>query len=273
MVWPDGMQRYAAVIEYHGGCFQGFQKQASTSNTVQALLEGALSMVANHPVTLVCAGRTDAGVHAARQVIHFDSPALRPVRAWIQGVNTKLPASIRVLACCPVSELFHARFAARARSYRYVTLVAPVPSAVLAGLVTWKKESLDVTAMRAAARHLLGEHDFSAFRASQCQAKNPVRTLLDIEVYQAGSFVIAEVRANAFLHHMVRNIMGALFEIGRGARGVEWMQLVLESRDRKINAATAPASGLYLVDVEYPPGFPLPNVTSGHEMMFGIGTR
>lgn len=273
MIWPDGMQRYAAVIEYHGGSFQGFQKQASTANTVQAWLEDALSAVADHPVTLVCAGRTDAGVHAARQVVHFDTPAQRPVRAWVQGVNTKLPTAIRVLSCCPVSKLFHARFAAQSRAYRYVTLVSAVPSAVLSGLVTWKKESLDVAVMANAARHLLGEHDFSAFRASQCQAKNPIRTLSGIQVYQNGHFVITEVRANAFLHHMVRNIMGALFEIGRGAKTDEWMHAVLESRDRRLNAATAPAAGLYLVDVEYPPEFQLPIVPTGHEMLFGTGTR
>ncbi len=266
---PPGTERRAAIVEYHGGRFQGFQKQASTANTVQAFLETALSKVANSEVTLVCAGRTDAGVHASHQVIHFDTAAVRPDKAWIQGVNLYLPRSIRILECRPVPGNFHARFSAVNRSYRYVTLISRVPSALLDGLVTWRRDSLDIEQMIDAASCLLGEHDFSAFRASQCQAKNPVRRLEQLNVIMRDGFLLTEVRANAFLHHMVRNIMGVLFEVGRGAKPAYWAAEVLAGRDRTRAAATAPADGLYLTGVGYPPEFDLPGVAPGPVFLSG----
>ncbi len=262
MELPPGVERRAAIVEYHGGRFQGFQKQASTANTIQTCLEAALSKVANTEVTLVCAGRTDAGVHAGHQVIHFDTAAVRPDKAWVQGVNLYLPRSIRILWSQSVSGDFHARFCAVNRSYRYVTLTSKVPSALLDGLVTWRRDDLDVEQMSVAAASLLGEHDFSAFRASQCQAKNPVRRLEQLRIERRGGFLVTEVRANAFLHHMVRNIMGVLFEVGRGARPAQWAAEVLAGRDRTQAAATAPAAGLYLAGVGYPPEFELPGVAA-----------
>lgn len=263
MALPLGTERRAAIVEYHGGRFQGFQKQASTANTVQANLEAALSRVANTGVTLVCAGRTDAGVHACHQVIHFDTTAVRPDKAWIQGVNLYLPRNIRILWSEAVPGSFHARFSALHRSYCYVTRISRVPSALLDGLVTWRRDALDVAQMADAAAILLGEHDFSAFRASQCQAKNPVRRLERLDVALRGDFLVTEVRANAFLHHMVRNIMGVLFEVGRGAKPASWVVEVLAGRDRTRAAATAPADGLYLTGVGYPPEFDLPAAPSG----------
>lgn len=260
---PAHMNRYALVLEYSGSAFRGFQKQATTDRTVQAALEAALSRIAAEPVTLVCAGRTDAGVHACQQVVHFDCSARRPDRAWVQGTNTHLPASVRVRHCQPVDWAFHARFSATARTYRYLTLPAAVPSAHLHGLVTWCRFGLDLQRMRQAAELLLGEHDFSSFRSSQCQAKSPQRHLMSLQLTQAGEFLVAEVKANAFLHHMVRNIMGALFEVGRGGKTPQWLREVLEARDRRLNAATAPADGLYLVGVDYPPQFGIPSKPSG----------
>lgn len=260
---PDGVSRWALVIEYDGSIFQGFQRQASAKSTVQAELEAALSAVANESITLVCAGRTDAGVHATQQVVHFDTRAVRVDKAWVEGVNTHLPMTIRVVAARPVVERFHARFSAQARTYRYITYCSRVRPAILGRAVTWLKSPLCVGSMRQASRCLLGEHDFSAFRSSQCQAHNPVRTVQHLELFASESWVIMEIRANAFLHHMVRNIMGSLFEVGRGAKAVEWLADVLNTRDRTRAAATAPAAGLYFVGVEYPDEFGLATGPSG----------
>lgn len=253
---PKQMGRIAAVIEYNGASFRGFQKQASTANTVQGHLEQALSRIANESVTLVCAGRTDAGVHATQQVIHFDTSAERPNKAWVAGVNTQLPKTIRVKHALPVDFSFHARFCALARTYRYITSLQTLPSALLNGLATWQKYSLNLEQMQAAAQLLVGEHDFSAFRASQCQAKSPVRRVEYIKLLAKGELLVMEIKANAFLHHMVRNTMGALFEVGRGAKPVDWIAEVLASRDRSQNASTAPPDGLYFVGVDYPEQYP-----------------
>ncbi|AOS98606.1 tRNA pseudouridine synthase A [Microbulbifer aggregans] len=255
---PEGLRRVALGVEYCGARLHGFQKQKSAANTVQAWLERALSTIAAEPVTLVCAGRTDAGVHATGQVIHFDTRAERPDRAWVQGVNTKLPDEVRVRWATEVPAQFHARFSARARSYRYLIHSAPTRSAHCASEVTWTQHGLDIDAMRAGAAFLVGRHDFTSFRASQCQAKSPVRELTRLDIAPVGQLIVLEVSANAFLHHMVRNITGALMAVGRGERPPEWIGEVLEARDRTVAGVTAPPYGLYLVDVQYPAEFELP---------------
>ncbi|WP_075188006.1 tRNA pseudouridine(38-40) synthase TruA [Teredinibacter haidensis] len=255
---PEGIVRVAAGLAYSGTELHGFQKQASTEHTVQEHLERALSYVADENITLVCAGRTDAGVHATGQVVHFDTLAQRPLRAWVQGVNTQLPDDIRVLWAENVSLDFHARFRALSRTYRYVIHSAGVRSPVLKKQVTWTNDCLDINTMRDGAQSLVGEHDFSAFRASQCQAKSPVRTIERIRFQVVGELIIMEVRANAFLHHMVRNLVGSLLEVGSGRKPTTWIKELLEGRDRTRAAATAAPHGLYLVAVEYPQGFKLP---------------
>lgn len=258
MALPDGICRYALVVEYSGTEYQGFQRQASARRTVQGELEKALSLIAAQPVTLVCAGRTDAGVHASHQVVHFDCSANRDEKAWIEGANTKLPESIRVRWAQKVQGEFHARFSALSRTYRYFTYTDRTRSAFLPFNATWLRGQLNVEAMQTAAQHLLGEHDFSSFRASQCQAHSPVRSIESIEISSTGPFIVMEIKANAFLHHMVRNIMGSLYEVGRGLKQSDWMAELLNLRDRNSAAPTAAPHGLYLVGVEYPEDFGVP---------------
>jgi len=260
---PAGVRRIALGVEYCGARLHGFQKQKSAAATVQAHLEQALSTIAAEPVTLVCAGRTDAGVHATCQVIHFDTSAQRPARAWVQGVNTKLPDSVRVQWAKEVPAQFHARFSARARSYRYLIHSAPVRSAQAASEVTWTQHGLDLDAMRAGSQYLIGEHDFTSYRASQCQAKSPVREITRLDIARVGQLIVLEISANAFLHHMVRNITGVLIAVGRGEREPVWVQEVLQARDRTVAGVTAPPFGLYLVDVQYPQEFALPKSEPG----------
>ncbi|WHI50043.1 tRNA pseudouridine(38-40) synthase TruA [Microbulbifer sp. MLAF003] len=260
---PDGLRRFALGVEYCGARLHGFQKQKSAAETVQAHLERALSIIAAEPITLVCAGRTDAGVHATNQVIHFDTHAQRPERAWIQGVNTKLPDSVRVRWCRKMLPQFHARFSAHARSYRYLIHSAPTRSAHSAAEVTWTQHSLDLGAMREGANYLIGRHDFTSFRASQCQAKSPVREITRLDVARVGQLIVLEVSANAFLHHMVRNITGVLMAVGRGERAPIWVKEVLDQRDRSAGGVTAPPFGLYLVNVQYPREFQLPQCEPG----------
>lgn len=260
---PEGLHRIALGVEYCGARLHGFQKQKSAAETVQAHLEKALSAIAAEPVTLVCAGRTDAGVHATGQVIHFDTRAQRPERAWVQGVNTKLPDAVRVRWAKEVPAQFHARFSARARSYRYLIHSAPTRSAQAASEVTWTQHPLEIDAMREASQHLIGTHDFTSYRATQCQAKSPVREIARLDIARVGQLIVLEISANAFLHHMVRNITGVLMAIGRGEREPEWAGEVLEARDRSAGGVTAPPFGLYLVDVQYPPEFNLPAFEPG----------
>jgi tRNA pseudouridine38-40 synthase len=243
--------RVACAVEYDGAGFSGWQRQERV-RSVQAVVEQALSFVADHPVQVSCAGRTDAGVHATWQVIHFDTEARRSERSWLLGANARLPADVRLLQVQVVDAGFHARFSAQARRYRYVILNRDVPSALLRQRVVWEHRALDEMLMQSAARYLVGEHDFSSFRAVACQAKSPVRTVHRLEVSRRGEMLYLDVEANAFLHHMVRNIAGVLMTVGRGARPVEWAGEVLQHRDRTRGGVTAPAGGLYLVGVRYP---------------------
>jgi tRNA pseudouridine38-40 synthase len=249
--------RIAVGIEYDGSAYAGWQTQPSVP-TLQQITEGALARIAAGPVQLTCAGRTDAGVHALGQVAHFDTNARRTSRAWVLGANTELPADVNVSWAVPVAAHFHARYSAEARTYRYVILNRLARSALAASRAAWIHRALDHERMAEAAQLLLGEHDFSAFRAAECQAKSPVRRLERLEVARRGDWLYIEATANAFLHHMVRNIAGLLIAIGKGKAPVAWAQEVLLGRDRRRAAATAPAAGLYLLAVRYPAAFALP---------------
>jgi tRNA pseudouridine38-40 synthase len=257
-VFPESKMRYALGIEYDGTDFLGWQR-LSDGASVQAAVEKALSFVADHPVEVTCAGRTDSGVHAAMQVIHFDSDAPRSDYAWLMGGNSNLPASVAILWVQPVAADFHARFSARARRYRYRLLNRRVRAALEARSVAWERHRLDADAMQAAAQRLQGEHDFSAFRTVQCQAPSPVRTLHSINVARQGDEVIIEVQANAFLHHMVRNIVGSLILVGRAERDGDWLEAVLAGRDRSAAGPTAPAGGLTFLGPLYPAPWQLPS--------------
>jgi tRNA pseudouridine38-40 synthase len=250
--WPEAMHRIASVVEYDGYNYQGFQRQVSARITVQGELEKALSNVANEAITLSCAGRTDAGVHATRQVIHFDTSAERPDKAWREGVNTQLPDAIRIRWAEEVSPKFHARFCAKARTYRYIMICSEVRPAILRTHVSWCRYHLDLDLMQRGANYLVGEHDFSSFRARLCQAASPVRHIRHIRLWKHGDFIVMEIKATAFLYNMVRNIMGSLIEVGRGAKPPEWLVEVLAKRTRSAAATTAAATGLYFVGVDYP---------------------
>jgi len=243
--------RIAAIIEYDGSGFCGWQLQDG-ERTVQGCVEEALGKVANEAVRVVTAGRTDAGVHACAQVIHFDTNAVRSDHAWLRGTNSNLPPEVALLWVGKVAPEFHARFSATGREYRYVIFNRAARPTFLARRVTHGYRTLDVTRMRAAARHLIGTHDFSSYRAVQCQAKSPVRDLRRLEVERRGDIVILTAAANAFLHHMVRNLAGVLMAIGAGDKPPEWAREVLEARDRTLGGITASAEGLYLTAVEYP---------------------
>lgn len=255
---PVARQRIALGVEYNGSLFSGYQLQSQGTRTVQGELEKALSKVANETIRLTCAGRTDTGVHATGQVVHFDSSVQRELKAWVMGGNTNLPRDISIHWARQVDESFSARFSAVSRSYRYILFNRKVRSAVFQHNVAWSFELLDEIAMHDAAQLLLGEHDFSAFRASQCQANHAIREMQKISVKRQADFVILDIKANAFLHHMVRNIMGTLMVIGRGEQPVEWMRTILQGLDRKRAGMTASAAGLYLVNVEYPEKHGLP---------------
>jgi tRNA pseudouridine38-40 synthase len=244
-------------IEYDGVGFHGWQSQPH-GNTVQDALENALSEVAGERVRLTCAGRTDAGVHALAQVAHFDCSAERPDNAWVRGTNAYLPESVAVRWAQPVDGEFHARFAARSRSYRYVLYNHPVRQAISARHVGWYHRPLDLANMKEAAAALLGEHDFSAFRSSECQAKTPVRHMESASVRRHGSYIIFDFTANAFLHHMIRNLVGCLVYIGKGKHPPQWLAELIAARDRRLAAPTFAADGLYLSGVRYEPRWALP---------------
>jgi tRNA pseudouridine38-40 synthase len=251
------MARIALGIEYDGSAFCGWQTQAD-GRAVQDAVERALTEIAGHAVATICAGRTDAGVHALAQVVHFDSEAVRPQSAWLRGVNGLLPDAVAVLWAQPVADEFHARYRAVERRYRYLIMDQPVRPALNRRHVGWIHQSLDIESMRAAALHLLGEHDFSAFRSSECQAKSPVRELRRLDIARRGDYVVFDLAANAFLHHMVRNIVGSLAYVGAGRRPPQWLGDLLTGRDRAKAAPTISAAGLYLAGVSYDEKFELP---------------
>ena len=242
----------------------GWQSQAE-GQTVQDTLQSALRQIAGEPISIIAAGRTDTGVHALEQVVHFDTTATRPVTAWLRGVNSLLPGSIAVLWAHPVPDEFHARFSAHVRSYRYLLLNRATRSAIHAGKVGWFHTPLDVAAMQAAALHLLGEHDFSAFRAAECQAKSPLKHLQQLDISRQGEMLVFDVSADAFLHHMVRNIVGCLVYVGKGKYPPDWLADVLAGRERSFAAPTFAPDGLYLRHIKYEAKWGLPQM--GNDMM------
>jgi tRNA pseudouridine38-40 synthase len=264
------LKRIALGIQYDGTPWHGWQTQAG-GGTVQDTLEAALKRFALTGIATTCACRTDAGVHAQEQVVHFDTELDREIFSWVRGVNAFLPPSIAVRWACPVAsdvgagaveDTFHARFSATARSYHYVLYNHPVRSPLLAGKAGWVFRPLQVELMREAARHLLGMHDFSAFRAAECQARSPVRTMHDIRIERSGDLIVFTLKANAFLHHMVRNIVGALIAVGNGKQPPQWLNELLASRDRSRAAPTFMPDGLYLANVEYDAKWGLPQEAS-----------
>jgi tRNA pseudouridine38-40 synthase len=259
------MARYALGVEYDGSGFSGWQRLEARGGTrraeatVQAAVEDALSFVAGHPVDVICAGRTDAGVHAACQVVHFDTAAVRQPRGWVLGATTQLPPAVCMLWCVPVDERFHARFSARARRYRYRILNRAVRPALEHQYLSWERRPLDAGTMHRAAQALVGEHDFSAFRAAQCQANHARRQVHRIAVRRMGDVVEVDVQANAFLHHMVRNIVGSLLPVGRGEQPEDWPERLLAGRDRTVAGPTATPGGLLFVGPLYPAECRLPD--------------
>ena len=242
--------RVALGVEYDGCSFNGWQSQAN-GRTVQDTLQNALGLISGEAVSITAAGRTDAGVHALEQVIHFDTEVHRPLTAWVRGANTLLPDSVAVLWAHPVPDGFHARFSAQGRSYRYVLINRSTRLAVHTGKAGWYHSPLDIAAMQEAAQFLTGKHDFSAFRAAQCQAKSPVKNLYQLDIHSEGEMIVFDLSADAFLHHMVRNMAGTLLEVGRGSILPDEFLELFTRRDRNLAGFTAPAHGLVLVKVRY----------------------
>lgn len=249
--------RIALGIEYDGSPFCGWQTQPEHCG-VQDFLEKALAQLTQHEVGVVAAGRTDTGVHALSQVVHFDTSTERPLTAWVRGVNAHLPASVRVLWAHPVNEEFHARFSARGRHYQFVLHNHPVASAVMANKASWFHLPLDFEKMAEAIKFLEGEHDFSAFRAAECQAKSPIRTIYQAQLHKRGDFLVFDFSGNAFLHHQVRNMVGALIYVGKGSFEPHYIQALLQQRDRTLSPPTFSPDGLYLTGVDYESQWGLP---------------
>lgn len=253
------MYKVALGIEYDGTAYCGWQRQ-SHSPSVQQQVETAISFVANHPVELVCAGRTDTGVHACQQVVHFETDSFRSARAWMLGANTQLPRDIRILWMREMETEFHARFSALARSYRYIILNSNTPTALFHNKVCWQHQLLDSDKMYQAAQQLVGKHDFTSFRAVGCQAKSAIREVQYINIKRHNELIFIDIKANAFLHHMVRNISGSLIAVGKGEYPPEWIADVLNARDRRLAGITAVAGGLYFMQPYYPEQFELPSL-------------
>lgn len=266
------MMRIALGVEYDGSRFHGWQTQQAGVRTVQLMLEKALSRVANEPVSVVCAGRTDTGVHATGQVVHFDTMASRPDHGWVMGANIHLPQDVSVLWARQVPDSFHARFSATGRTYRYWIINRLSRPAVMAGRVTWIHRPLDAERMHRAGQALLGKHDFTSYRTVHCQAKHPVRTLHSLQVERHGELVCIEVHADGFLHHMVRNIAGVLIAIGTGEQAETWAAEVLMHKDRTRGGVTAAPDGLYFHRVDYPLAFGLDSLLSanGGKFFFSV---
>jgi len=261
------MTKYVACIEYNGTAYCGWQR-LSHAPSVQEEVEKSLSLVANHDINLTCAGRTDSGVHGLGQIVHFESDADRNEKSWRMGCNTNLPDDIALRWIKPIENNFHARFSALSRRYRYIILNRQTRPALLNKKVCWYRNSLDEKLMNDAVKYLLGENDFSSFRASGCQAKHAMRELQNISVTREGEYVYIDIVANAFLHHMVRNIVGSLFDIGTGLKSPSWFGELLLIKDRTQAGITAPACGLYFVSVKYPAEFQLP--TDAEPPFYGL---
>lgn len=263
------MPRIALGLAYDGSAWQGWQTQPH-GQTVQDKFETALGRFSGSgtPLATVCAGRTDTGVHAAMQVVHLDTELDRRDESWVRGVNAFLPDGIAVQWAQTVPDDFHARFSARSRTYIYVLWRGRVRPALWAGRAGWCFQPLDLDAMRQAAQALLGEHDFSSFRSAQCQARHPVRTLHRLDIEERGPFVVITLRANAFLHHMVRNLVGALLQVGQGREPAAWLAQLLQARDRRLGAPTFMADGLYLSAIEYAEGYALPALDGGATLLW-----
>ncbi|MBL4260043.1 tRNA pseudouridine(38-40) synthase TruA [Vibrio fluvialis] len=254
--------RIALGIEYDGTQYYGWQRQREVKS-VQEELEKALTVIANHPVEVQCAGRTDAGVHGTGQVVHFDTTATRKIVAWSMGANANLPKNIAVRWAKEVPDEFHARFSATARRYRYVIYNHMFRPGIMSSGVSHYHGELDVERMHRAGQFLLGENDFTSFRAVHCQSRSPWRNIMHLNVTRHERYIVIDIKANAFVHHMVRNITGSLIAVGRGEQEPEWIQWLLEAKDRRLAGATAKAEGLYLVDVDYPEVFDLPKAPLG----------
>jgi tRNA pseudouridine38-40 synthase len=254
--------RIALVLEYDGSRYHGWQAQTGL-HTVQQAVEHALSKVADCPISVVCAGRTDTGVHATNQVLHFDTDKVRHIRAWIHGVNSFLPKDICVKWGKELSEEFHARYSASSRRYRYLIYNGAIRPALWRSNITWQYRQLDHRLMHQAAQVLLGENDFTSFRSVECQSNTPMRNVHQLQVDRKGDLVIVDITANAFLHHMVRNIAGVLIAVGSGKYPISWVGEVLSAKDRRLGAETAPAYGLYLVQVSYPQEFSIVEQSPG----------
>ena len=257
------MQRFAIGIEFCGSQYRGWQTQQTGVPSVQLTVEQVLSRIANHAVAVHAAGRTDAGVHATNMIAHFDSHALRPERGWLMGANSQLPKDIAIQWIQAVNDDFHARFKAVARRYRYVIYNAPHRPALLAQQVTHVYQPLDVAKMMAAARKFEGTHNFNSFRAAACQSNQPVRHVQHCRLMQHGAYLVLDIQADGFLHHMVRNIVGCLLEIGRGEYDLDQIDAMFAAQDRRAAGITAPADGLYFVQALYPEQFQLPQVNLG----------
>ncbi|MDQ7016040.1 MAG: tRNA pseudouridine(38-40) synthase TruA [Gammaproteobacteria bacterium] len=254
--------KIAMGVEYDGSHFCGWQSQVKQIGlrTVQGRVEQALAKVAGEPVKVICAGRTDTGVHAVSQVIHFETVVNRPLKAWLMGGNSHLPADVNFLWAQPVADDFHARFKATARSYRYVILNRPMRSALLREKVTWVYRRLDEALMNEGAQYLLGKHDFTSFRSCSCQAPHPNRSIHSVTVHRQGDYLYIDITANAFLHNMVRIISGVLLAVGKGERQPNWVADVLAAKDRTVAGMTAPGRGLYFISPCYPTEYRLPKV-------------
>ncbi len=246
--------RIALGVEYDGSQYHGWQAQTGL-RTVQLVLEQALAKVADQEIGIVCAGRTDTGVHATNQIIHFDCEKERTIRSWIHGANSFLPKDVCVKWGREMPEDFHARYSALSRRYRYIIYNSPIRPALMRSSVTWQYRQLDHRAMQEAGQHLIGENDYTSFRSVECQSKTPMRNVHHLQVQRNGDLVMIDITANAFLHHMVRNIAGVLIAVGSGKRPIPWVNEVLQAKDRRLGAETAPPYGLYLVAVTYPKEF------------------
>lgn len=264
------MQRWAACVEYNGANYYGWQIQPETEKSVQTWVERALSHVADESISVVCAGRTDTGVHATAQIIHFETSAPRDARAFTLGANTQLPDDVSMVWAHPVHEEFHARFSARWRRYHYVIQTSPTRPAIYASQVTHVHHPVDWRAVAQASDHLVGMHDFTSLRSVHCQAPNPIREVHFARWYSLGDLKVLDLQANAFLHHMVRNVVGTLLEVGRGKRAPESIPKLLSAKDRAQAGITAPANGLHLVGVGYEPGIELPETLRFPSTSLGV---